>query len=230
MRCSVIIPAAGSGTRFGGDVPKQFLPLRGRPLIAHAVERFLAEDVVDQVIICGSREHLSTLEAMRTERGWDYVAIIEGGATRRDSVAEGVRTATESSVEMVAVHDAVRPFFSSRTFLAVLEAAAASGAALPALPVTETLHRAEDGFVAETPDRSHFYSAQTPQCFRIALLKEVLDRAIEEGYPATDEAGAAARYGHRVKIVTGDVGNIKITHPDDFQAAEASLDRWETER
>ncbi|HUF16679.1 MAG TPA: 2-C-methyl-D-erythritol 4-phosphate cytidylyltransferase [Thermoanaerobaculia bacterium] len=226
MKCTVIIPAAGSGTRFGGETPKQFFTLRGRPLIAHAVERFLGETVVDRVIICGAPEHLSTLERFSAGRAWDRVAIIEGGDTRRDSVAAGVRAAGQTSVELVAVHDAVRPFFGASTFRAVLEAAAASGAALPALRITETIHRVEEGFVAETPDRNHYYSAQTPQCFRIELLREVLDRAIEEGYPATDEAGAVARYGHRVKIVTGDLTNIKITHPEDLQAAELNFDRW----
>lgn len=229
MKCTVIIPAAGSGTRFGGETPKQFLTLRGRPLIAHAVERFLGETVVDRVIICGAREHLSALDRLNAGRAWDRVAIIEGGDTRRDSVAAGMSAVQESNAELVAVHDAVRPFFASETFRLLLEAASLHGAALPALPVTETIHRVEGEFVAETPERSHWYSAQTPQCFRVELLKDVLHRAIEDRYAATDEAGAAARYGHRVRIVRGDWMNIKITRPEDLLAAEENFDRWAAE-
>ena len=226
MRCSVIIPAAGSGTRFGGDTPKQFLELRGRALIVHAVERFLAESSVERIVVCGSPEGVARLEALSA--GWDRVNIVEGGATRRDSVAAGLRS-VGSAADLVAVHDAVRPYFSSRTFQAVLEAASESGAALPAMPVTETIHRAEAGFIAETPDRTHWYGAQTPQCFRAGLLKDVLDRAIADGYAATDEAGAAARYGHRVRIVPGDAMNIKITRALDLLIAEATFDRWDEE-
>ena len=224
MKCSVIIPAAGSGTRFGGDTPKQFLELRGRPLISHAVERFLAESSVERVVICASPEGLARLEGISS--AWDRVSVVEGGATRRDSVAAGLRALEGPATGLVAVHDAVRPYFSSRTFQAVLEAASESGAALPAMPLTETIHRVEAGFVAETPDRTHWYGAQTPQCFRTQLLKDVLDRAIADGYAATDEAGAAARYGHRVRIVPGDAMNIKITRPEDLLIAEATFDRW----
>lgn len=229
MKCSVVIPAAGSGTRFGSETPKQFLLLRGRPLIAHAVERFLNQAAVDRVVICGARAQLGRLEELKGDRGWERVLIVEGGDSRRDSVAAGVRAVQESNAELVAVHDAVRPFFGSETFRLLLEAASLDGAALPALPVTETIHRVEGELVAETPDRSHWYSAQTPQCFRIELLKDLLDRAIEDGYAATDEAGAAARYGHRVRIVRGDWMNVKITRPEDLLAAEANFDRWEAE-
>jgi 2-C-methyl-D-erythritol 4-phosphate cytidylyltransferase len=223
MRCTVIIPAAGSGARFGADLPKQYLALRGRPVIAHTIERFLRESVVDRVIVCAAGEHLETVRAL----GLPRTEVVPGGASRRDSVRAGLEAAGDA--ELVAVHDSVRPFFRSTTFHALLAAAAEFGAAIPVLPVSETIHRVLEGAIVETPERSELFAAQTPQCFRLALLRDALDRAVREHYAATDEAGAAIRCGYAVRVIPGDVGNVKITQPDDLRAAEANFDSWSGE-
>ena len=226
MDCVVIIPAAGSGSRFGSDVPKQFLPLRGQPLIAYAIEKFLREPSVKRVVICVAQERRSEFERTVVTRGWKIVDVVPGGASRQDSVFRGLVAASSGSAELVAVHDAVRPFFTIATFRNVLAAAAEFGAALPALPINETIHRVVDNFIIETADRSEWMGAQTPQCFRLKVLQEILDRARVDKIEATDEAGLAAHYGHRVRVVPGDPQNLKITRPPDLHAAEANFEEW----
>ena len=222
----VIIPAAGTGSRFGGDTPKQFLPLRGRPLITYSIEKFLREDVVKRLIICVAAERRTEFERMVVSSGWRSVDVVIGGATRQESVFRGMVAASSGQADLVAVHDAVRPFFSTDTFRKVLEAAERFGAALPALPVSDSIHRVVDEYIVETAERTQWLAAQTPQCFRMSLLQEILDRAREGRFEATDEAGLAVKYGHRVRVVQGDPENLKITRPSDLQLADANFDQW----
>lgn len=222
----VIIPAAGSGTRFGGETPKQFLPLRGRPLITYSVEKFLREDTVERVVICVAQQRRTEFERLVVSSGWRSVDVVIGGSTRQESVFRGMVAASSGQASLVAVHDAVRPFFSTATFRKVLEAAERFGAALPAVPISDTIHRVVDESIVETAERAHWMGAQTPQCFRMSLLQEILDRARQDQYEATDEAGLAVKYGHRVRVVPGDPENLKITRPIDLHIAEANFDQW----
>lgn len=224
--CVVIIPAAGSGSRFGGSTPKQYVMLRGRPLISYAIEKFLREESVQRIVICVSQDYRSEFERLVVASGWRSVDVVLGGKTRQDSVYRGLVAASSGSPRLVAVHDAVRPFFTVATFREVLAAAERFGAALPALPVTETIHRVVDQFVVETAERDQWMGAQTPQAFRTSLLQEVMDRARAEKWEATDEAGLAARCGHEVRVVEGDPQNIKITRLPDLQSAEVNFDQW----
>lgn len=226
MQCVVIIPAAGIGTRFGGATPKQFTPLRGRPLIAYAIEKFLREESVKRIIICVAQERRTEFERTVVACGWKSVDVVVGGATRQDSVFRGLVAASSGSATLVAVHDAVRPFFTVATFQQLLEAAEVHGAALPALPVSDTIHRVVDQFIVETADREEWVGAQTPQCFQLALLQRVYDRARKEGWESTDDAGLVSRSGHRVRVLPGDPQNIKITRPVDLHTAESNFDQW----
>lgn len=220
-RILVIIPAAGSGTRFGGDVPKQFLPLGGKPLVQRVVERFLFDAVVTHVVVPVADMLLS---AVKTSPG-DRVQFVAGGATRLQSVSRGLEAAG-AEIDLVAVHDAVRPFFSLDTFHATLDAARTHGAAFPGIPLRDTVHRIADEAIASTLDRSVLVAAQTPQCFRFDVLREILERAAREDADATDEAGLAAKYGHRVQLVPGDSMNLKITRPEDLVMAERIFAEW----
>lgn len=226
MRCVAVIPAAGRGLRFGGDVPKQYLPLRGRSLLEHAMERFLRYSEVMVVVVAVGREWQAHLRDVVDQRGWLRVRIVDGGATRQQSVRNGVAVAVECGAEIVAIHDAVRPFFSDATFRALLLAAEQAGAALPGLAPRETIHRVLDGVIAETLDRSSLVAAQTPQCFRTALLRDLLDEVVRDDVDFTDEAGLVASRGHRVVVIEGDPTNIKVTTPEDLAACEAHFDAW----
>ncbi|MGA7617068.1 MAG: 2-C-methyl-D-erythritol 4-phosphate cytidylyltransferase [Thermoanaerobaculia bacterium] len=225
MKCAVVIPAAGSGLRFGSETPKQYLPLRGRPLIAYAVEKFLGQECVEQLIICASDVYHPTLRDMIREFSWRDVTLVEGGLSRQHSVHNGVRAAAEEC-QMVAIHDAVRPFFAADTFRSVLAAAASCGAALPVRSINETVHEVIGGKIEQTIDRDRLRAAQTPQCFRRRILLEALERAIRDGFVGTDEASLVAHYGHEVRAVEGDSMNLKITRPEDLRCAEANFELW----
>ena len=221
MRILVIVPAAGSGSRFGGDIPKQFQPLAGKPVLQHVVERFLFHEDVGRVVVAVSEQLLAVV----SQSSGDRVVFVAGGDTRLQSVIRAFREAG-NGYDLVAVHDSVRPFFADATFRAVLDAASEFGAALPALPVSETIHAVHGDLIDVTLDRSSLVLAQTPQCFRYDVLRDVLVRAEQEKEEGTDEAGLAARFGMKVKVLPGDSMNFKITHPDDLAVAEAIYARW----
>jgi 2-C-methyl-D-erythritol 4-phosphate cytidylyltransferase len=220
MSLIVIIPAAGTGSRFGGGpVPKQFQPLAGKPILQHTIERFLLDADVTRVIVPVAEALLSTIK--NTER----VSFVAGGDTRQESVSRGVAEAHDA--ELIAVHDAVRPLFSHEMFAAVVAAAREVGAALPVIPVPDTIHVMNaDATVAQTLDRAMLGAAQTPQCFRAEILREVLERAQREEIEGTDEAGLAVRFGYTVRGVPGDPRNLKITVPEDLEIAESYLKQW----
>lgn len=225
MRVLVIIPSAGSGSRFGGEVPKQYLELGGKPVLQHAVDRFLANPAVAVLVLAVAGDRV---EAMRSDARWSdpRVRIVEGGATRQQSVTRALDAAEGQAIDVVAVHDAVRPFFTSAILQELLDAAEAYGASLPVAPVTDTIHVVADGLVVETLDRSRLGAAQTPQCFRIALLRTLLQRAAAEQFDGTDEAGLAVRYGFEVRAIAGDPMNFKITHARDLERAQNLLSEW----
>lgn len=219
MSVLVIIPAAGAGTRFGGATPKQFQTLAGKPLVQYVVERFMLEENVGRIFVAIPEPLLTTVK----QGPQDRVQFVAGGETRQQSVMNAMAAAGEG-FELVAVHDAVRPFFRMATFHALVDAARAHGAAFPALPLTDTIHATRDGRLTATVGRSNLVAAQTPQCFRYEVLRDVLGRA--EAYDATDEAGLAARFGYDVRVVAGDPFNIKITRPEDLALAEAHFEEW----
>jgi len=224
MSVLVIIPAAGSGSRFGTPIPKQFQPLAGKPLVQYIVERFLLSGLVEKIVVAVSDALLATVK----QAPGDRVQFVAGGETRQQSVIAAFNAAG-TEFDVVAVHDAVRPFFRMRTFEALLDAARESGAALPALPITDTIHVTRDGKLSATVDRSNLVAAQTPQVFRFDVLRDALDQALRERFDGTDEAGIAARYGYDVRVIPGDPFNIKITRPEDLAMAEAHFEEWSAE-
>ena len=215
----VIIPAAGTGSRFGGPLPKQFQSLAGKPLVQHVIERFLLDDNVSRVVVPVADVLLASVK--NSER----VLFVAGGETRQQSVIRGLAETDEA--ELIAVHDAARPLFSHAIFHAVIAAAREVGAALPVIPVSDTIHVMNaDATVAQTLDRTMLGAAQTPQCFRAEILRDVLARAQNDGIEGTDEAGLAVRYGYTVRGVPGDPRNLKITVPEDLELAESYLRQW----
>jgi 2-C-methyl-D-erythritol 4-phosphate cytidylyltransferase len=217
----VIVPAAGTGSRFGTGVPKQFQPLAGKPIVQHVIERFLLDEMVTRIVIPVAQVLLASVK--NSER----VTFVAGGETRQESVTRGLAEAEDA--ELIAVHDAARPLFSAEIFHAVVEAARTFGAALPVIPVSDTIHLMNsDATVAQTLDRSMLAAAQTPQCFRAEVLRDILERAKVEKVEGTDEAGLAVHFGYTVKGIPGDPRNLKITVPEDLEIAESYLKQWST--
>ena len=223
QKTGAVIVAAGLGKRIGGRVPKQFLEIRGKPILLYTLDVFEDCHRVDVIVLVVPGNQISVVESTVKEGGYHKVAsVVEGGVERQDSVWNGLDALPED-MEWIAVHDGVRPFVSRDLVESVLDAAKESGAALPAVPVKDTIKRVDDNWVVETLDRHELWRVQTPQVFRKALLMEVYRKACEDDVMATDDAALIERYGGRVKIVMGDEKNIKITSPEDLEMAETFL-------
>ena len=228
MRVLVIIPSAGSGSRFGGATPKQYLELDGTPVIERVVERFLRVPGVERVVVPVAMDRLAGLQRAPLSQD-SRVMIVAGDSSRQQSVTCALNAVAAERFDVVAVHDAVRPFFHVRTVESLLDAAVTYGASVPVLPVSDTIHVVEDGRIVQLLDRTRLAAAQTPQCFRIDVLRGLLDRAAAEGVDGTDEAGLAVRYGVEVRVLPGDPTNFKITHQHDWDAALRVLQDWSDE-
>lgn len=217
MRVGAVIVAAGSGTRMGR--PKQFLPLAGRPVCEWALKAFLDCPEVVKVALVTTPENIREHGARLAS---DRVAVVEGGATRMGSVHNGF-WALPADLDAVAVHDGARPLVTPAVIRATVAEALRSGAAVAAVPAKDTLKRAGEGrVVLETPERSAFWQAQTPQTYRRAVLAEALERFSGEA-GATDESQLVERSGHPVTLVEASYENLKITTPEDLVTAQALL-------
>jgi 2-C-methyl-D-erythritol 4-phosphate cytidylyltransferase len=225
MHVTAIVPAAGQGTRFRGPGPKQFLALRGVPLLVWTLRALAAACVVDRVILAVPPGQESWV-ADEVLRSFDCPvdAVVAGGADRQASVAAGLQVAGDGT-DLVLVHDAARPLVTPEIVRAAVAAAAEFGAAVVAVPVADTIKLAEpDGSVGATLPRDRLWAAQTPQAARAALLRAAHARALAEGFRGTDEAVLLERLPHPVKIVPGSPENFKITTPADLLIAERILD------
>ncbi|MBN1895235.1 2-C-methyl-D-erythritol 4-phosphate cytidylyltransferase [bacterium] len=219
-RTGVVIPAGGRGMRMGGGIPKQFIPLGGKPILVHTLERFERCAAVDMVVLAAPGRMLDqTADLVRNAGMKKVTGIVEGGRERQDSVAAGLAS-LPGDLDVILVHDAVRPFVTDEQIKAVIRAALRDGAALLAVPEKVTVKEAAGRYVSSTPDRSRLWQAQTPQGFRADLFRQAVRKAMDERFFATDDAALVERMGCRVKIVEGDERNIKITSPADLAVAE----------
>jgi 2-C-methyl-D-erythritol 4-phosphate cytidylyltransferase len=225
MRVAALVLAAGRGERLGASLPKAFVPVAGRSLVARAIDALAACPEVDAIVPVVAAEELerfATIAASELAGVRGLAAAVPGGAQRQDSTRAGL-AALPPEVEWVAVHDAARPLLRPEDVSRVVAAARRSGAALLAVPVRDTIKRAREGRVVETPRRAELWAAQTPQVFRAALLREALAKADAEGFRGTDDAELVERLGVAVSIVPGDPRNLKITAPEDLAIAELLL-------
>ena len=216
---SAIIVAAGAGKRFGE--PKQFAYVRAKPVLEWTLERFEAHPEVEAVVLVLPDEQ--DLKHYRMRYG-KILDIVRGGEKRQDSVWQGFRLLTAAAPEVVLVHDGARPLVGPDLISRVIAAARAVGAAVPVVPIEDTIKEVRDGRVAGTVDRTRLARAQTPQGFRYDVLKKALDAARRDRFYGTDEAALVERLGLAVAAVAGDPRNIKITTPLDIPIAEALLD------
>ena len=222
-----LVPAAGSGRRFGGGVPKQYLQAAGKPLIAHALEALLAHPQVDGAVVALAAGD-PLWPGWPTLHGKPVVACI-GGGERADSVLAALQAlpAEAGEQELLLVHDAARPNLCAEDITKLIDAAAthADGAILAA-PVRDTLKRAgDDACIASTEPRDRLWRALTPQAFRRDLLRRALESAQADAIVATDEAMAVERLGLHPALVEGREDNLKVTTPADLALAEFLLAR-----
>jgi len=218
MTIAAILTAAGRGTRFGAEQPKQYLPILGRPVLRLAAEALLAEGgvaLIQPVCAAGEEDRVAGILA-----GLPVLPPVVGGETRQASVRNGLEALAAHKPEIVLVHDAARPVVPLGTIPALLAALARAPGAIPAQPVADTLKRGEGGLIAETVPRAGLYRAQTPQAFRFDLLLAAHRAATSE---ATDDAQLLERAGAAVALVPGAETNVKITFPEDLDRVEALL-------
>jgi 2-C-methyl-D-erythritol 4-phosphate cytidylyltransferase len=234
MKVAVILPAAGLGTRMGrapaektGTSRKQFMLLEGSPILLHTVRKFAASDRVSEIVVALRAEDLDWAGRMLAgEFPGRRVFVVEGGNSRQESVENGLRALTPG-IDLVAVHDAVRPFIDLETIHKVFDEAAESGAAIVAVPVVDTVKQVTRGTgkvkIRATLPREKLVLAQTPQVFRYDLLARAFESARRDGFIATDEASLVERLEVEVSVVLGSDRNIKITKPGDMDLAHLYL-------
>lgn len=213
MRVAAILVAAGSGSRFGGGVPKQFVPIGGKPAL-----RWAAEALAPHVHLLQPVGDAGLLyDALA---GMNHLPPVPGGAERQDSVRAGLEALASYAPDVVLVHDGARPNLDAATILELIGALAEHDGAIPAVPVADTLKLVRDGLVGATVPRDGLHRAQTPQAFRFATLLD-LHRAAGPG--ATDDAALLEQAGLRVRLVLGHEDNIKLTYPEDLVRLERLL-------
>jgi 2-C-methyl-D-erythritol 4-phosphate cytidylyltransferase len=220
-----IIPAAGTGSRMQAGVNKQYLLLAGRPILAHTLAIFAAQPRIDRICLVLPAGEIAFCRTVIIERyGLGKIgAIIAGGPTRQDSVGNGLLGCGAASDDLVTIHDGARPLLRASELDALLDAAAASGAATLGVPVKDTIKKVHDGVIVATPERSALWQVQTPQTFRYWLLLAAHSQARADNFAATDDAMLVERLDHAVTMVAGSYRNIKITTPEDLAIASAFL-------
>lgn len=219
IKVGAVIAAAGSSQRMG-NVDKVFVPLGGKPLLAHVLDTFQRCRLIDQIVVVVSQENLEKCRELVAGQDWDKISdVLAGGKRRQDSVANGLGKL--QACDWVVIHDGARPLVTTELIKRGLEAARESGAAIAAVPLSDTIKLAdEDGFVLGTPPRHHLWRVQTPQVFRHDLITSAYRNLQAE---VTDDAALVERAGYRVKLYPGDEKNLKITTPADLALAEALL-------
>jgi 2-C-methyl-D-erythritol 4-phosphate cytidylyltransferase len=225
MSVTVLIPAAGTGSRMGSATNKQYLILVDRPILAHTLALFDSHPVVDHIYVISPPEEIARCRTDVVELyGFTKIRnLIPGGAERQDSVRNGLLSCGASDDDIILIHDGVRPFFPASFIEQVVTVAACIGGCVVGVPVKNTIKQVEHGLIQNTPDRHCLWQAQTPQAFRYDLIREAHEQALRDGYRGTDDASLVERLGLPVAMLEGSYRNIKITTPEDLILARAFL-------
>jgi len=231
MKVSVILPAAGLGTRMGKAVPekagtsrKQFMLLEGSPILLHTIRRFVAAPEVVEIVVALRAEEMDWVrELLAAEHFSKPVRLVAGGDSRQESVEHALATLGPDT-ELVAVHDAVRPFIEYSILEKVFAEAAENGAAIVGIVPVDTVKQVHRNKIRQTIPRERLVLAQTPQVFRFELLKQAFEQAREDDFTGTDESSLVERLDKvEVSVVMGSDRNIKITKPSDMDLARLFL-------
>ena len=218
MKIKVIIPASGKGSRFGGDIPKQFQLLKGEPILKHTISVFQNLDFVNEIIIAADFCYTNHITGYNFSK---VTQIIQGGETRAESVYAALKAV--QSADIVLIHDAARPFVTPETVKAVAEAAKKYSAAIACTQVTDTIKEANhENKIIATPNRTNLWQAQTPQGFNYSLITEAYTKGAKDGIlnQVTDDSTLVERLGKDVYIVPSPKNNIKITTAEDMVIAK----------
>jgi len=226
-----IVPAAGSGSRLGGNIKKQFLLLQGKPVVIHTLRQFEFCPEVDEVVVAVPESSIVEMEALVSQFRLHKVSkILAGGERRQDSVYRLFSRLILKDSDIIVIHDGVRPFIDSKKISQVIKACKSHDAAVLAVQPKDTIRRSNGGgFFDQTLDRTALWLVQTPQVFRASLLRKAFEKARKDKFYSTDEAALVERLGAKVKIVDGSYDNIKITTQEDLELGSLILERWKNE-
>jgi 2-C-methyl-D-erythritol 4-phosphate cytidylyltransferase len=240
MKVTVIIPAAGLGTRMASAAKdkkpaasKQFAELKGKPILVRTILQFARHPSVSEIYVALRQEEITPFRARLEQEAPEALAknpvLLQGGEHRQNSVANALHAVSAKDDDIVLVHDAVRPFVSDAIISDVINAAQKYGAAIAGVPAVDTVKQvertAEGALIKATIPREKIVMAQTPQGFRYTVLKKAFNEAAADGFIGTDEASLVERSGHPVAVVMGSPQNVKITTPADLELAEFYLNR-----
>ncbi len=219
MKITVVIPAAGSGKRFGEN--KQLKILGDRPLVFHTLKPFIDSELINEIVVVAPKNDVQQLSrGLKSMISVKSVMVVAGGNTRQKSVFNGLKAASDSS-ELICVHDAVRPFVTKELIEKAVNACSEHDGVIVAQSSTDTIKKVMDDQIMETLPRETIWRAQTPQVFSKSALQEALKMAEDENIQGTDEASLLERIGYQVGFVEGSSLNIKITTEEDWVFAEA---------
>ena len=222
MKNYVVVVAGGKGLRMGTDIPKQFLPVKGKPVLMHTLERFHACGLPMQIILVLPREQQEYWQSLCKEYYFQVPhQIANGGLTRFESSKNGLALIPDDADGVVGIHDGVRPFVSAEVIRCCYDTARKTGAALPVLPVTDTLRKVDGNDGGHNVLRSNYRIVQTPQTFDIQMVKQAFNQPDNEAF--TDDASVVESIGQKVTMVDGNRENIKLTTPFDLKVAECML-------
>lgn len=222
MKIGVVIAAAGSGKRMGGTVKKQFLCLKGKPVLLHTVDLFTGLEEVQEIVIVTGAEDMEQTQSLL--KPYPSIRVVPGGKERQDSVFAGLQALSDS--EYVLIHDGARPFVSRSAIQRLVNTVKVRKAAILAVPVKDTIKQVNDqGMVINTPPRESLWAVQTPQAFHLPLIMDAYAQAYEHGFYGTDDASLVERFGGEVSIAMGEYTNIKITTPEDLWMGEMILSK-----
>lgn len=218
MRTVVILPSGGEGKRFGAGLPKQYIKVEGKEILAHTISVFDNCPLADEIVIAAHESYFEYIGNLVKENNFlKPIRIVKGGKERQDSVFNALSSLSCSPDDLIAVHDAVRPLLSSEVFERALNSAKIFDNVVVGIKARDTLIKNENLSVENYVDREKIYYAQTPQIFRYRILFEAMKKAQNEGFLGTDESMLVKRAGYQIKIVEGSPLNFKITNSDDLE-------------
>lgn len=218
MSCGIIIPAAGQGKRMGLGVNKQFINLDGKPILIHTLESFQRKSWINEIIVVANPKEVNIVTELIRSYDLRVTRVVPGGKERQESIENGL-TFVES--EFVMVHDGARPFINDYMIEELYENVRIYEAVVLGVPVKDTIKITNDsGIIQNTPDRKSLWAIQTPQAFRLSILKEAYSKASADNFLGTDDSSLVERIGKKVKVILGQYDNIKITTPEDLKFAE----------
>jgi 2-C-methyl-D-erythritol 4-phosphate cytidylyltransferase len=219
MSFHVIIPASGSGKRFTGKTPKQFIKIAGKELISHTLGKFNSIGKIDSIIIATQKKFFDSLIRIVFEnRISKVVKIVEGGEKRMDSVYNALMNLNCRKNDFIIIHDAVRPFLSAELIQKLMKEAERFSSVIPGLLINDTVKRTDKKLIVkDTVPRENLYRIQTPQVFRYDILIKSFEKAYRDNYIGTDEAAIVEYSGYKIKLTEGEAANIKITFKEDLK-------------